>query len=232
MPSSIDCYLSVRASTSDNTMRRISTLDDIAAALDALCILDPRLKAVRSAAGDVPLRRSEPGFASLISIVASQQVSRAGADAIFGRLVKLADPLVPETLLAANETLFREAGLSRPKQKAILAISKAVDEGLDLSALCDLEAERAISALTSVPGIGRWTAEVYLLSAAGHPDVFPARDVALQAAVGQAFGISPRPDEKSLIRIAESWAPHRGVASRLFWAYYRRIRGREGAPPS
>ncbi len=213
-------------------MRRISNLDDIALALDALCALDPRLNAVRDRAGEVPLRLSEPGFASLASIVVSQQVSRASADAIFGRLVRLADPLTPDALLVAGDALFREAGLSRPKQKALLALSQAVRDGLDLASLCGLEAEHAIGALTAVPGIGRWTAEVYLLSAAGHPDVFPTRDVALQSAVGHALGIDPRPGEKALARIAESWSPHRGVASRLFWAYYRQIRGREGAPPS
>ena len=213
-------------------MQRISTLDDVTAGLDALCAADPRLELVRAAAGDVPLRRTEPGFASLISIVISQQVSRASADAIFGRLTKLADPLAPEALLAAGDGLFREAGLSRPKQRAVLAVSQAVLDGLDLGKLCDLDAEAAIGAMTRVSGIGVWTAEVYLLSAAGHPDVFPARDVALQSAVGHALGINPRPGEKALIRIAESWSPYRGVASRLFWAYYREIKGREGAPPS
>jgi DNA-3-methyladenine glycosylase II len=213
-------------------MQRISTLDDITAGLDALCAADSRLELVRSAAGEVPLRRSEPGFTSLISIVVSQQVSRASADAIFGRLVRLVDPLTPEALLAAGDGLFREAGLSRPKQRAVLAVSQAVLDGLDLAALCDLDAAAAIGAMTRVPGIGLWTAEVYLLSAAGHPDVFPARDVALQSAVGHALGIDPRPDEKALIKIAESWSPYRGVASRLFWAYYRQIKGREGAPPS
>jgi len=213
-------------------MQRISTLDDITAGLDALCAADSRLERVRAAAGAVPLRRTEPGFASLVSIVVSQQVSRASADAIFGRLTKLADPLTPEVLLAAGDGLFREAGLSRPKQRAVLAVSKAVRDGLDLAGLCDLDAEAAIGAMTRVSGIGLWTAEVYLLSAAGHPDVFPARDVALQTAVGHAFGIDPRPGEKALIKIAESWSPHRGVASRLFWAYYREIKGREGAPPS
>jgi DNA-3-methyladenine glycosylase II len=84
--------------------------------------------------------------------------------------------------------------------------------------------------LTAVHGIGRWTAEVYLLFAAGHPDIFPARDVALQTAVGHAFGLAARPDEKALIAIAESWAPWRGVAARLFWAYYRALRGREAVP--
>jgi DNA-3-methyladenine glycosylase II len=213
-------------------MQRISTLDDIAAGLDALCAADSRLERVRAASGEVPLRRTEPGFASLVSIVVSQQVSRASADAIFGRLIKLADPLTPQALLAAGDGLFREAGLSRPKQRAVLAVSEAVRDGLDLAGLCDLDAESAIGAMTRVPGIGLWTAEVYLLSAAGHPDVFPARDVALQSAVGHALGIDPRPGEKALIKIAESWSPYRGVASRLFWAYYREIKGREGAPPS
>jgi DNA-3-methyladenine glycosylase II len=213
-------------------VQRISSLDDIRVALDALCAADPRLRSVRTAAGEVPLRRSEPGLASLLSIVVSQQVSRASADAIFGRLAALADPLTPQALLAADDSLFRQAGLSRPKQRAVLAVSQAVDDWLDLAGLCDLDAEAAIAVLTAVAGIGRWTAEVYLLSAAGHPDIFPARDVALQTAVGHALGIDPRPGEKPLIKIAESWTPHRGVASRLFWAYYRHIKQREGAPPS
>ncbi len=213
-------------------MQRISTLGDIAVALDALCVIDPRLEKVRAAAGEVPLRRTEPGFGSLVSIVISQQVSRASADAIFSRLTKLADPLTPEALLTAGDGLFREAGLSRPKQRALLAVSEAVLDGLDLAGLCDLDAEAAIGRMTAVAGIGPWTAQVYLLSAAGHPDIFPARDVALQSAVGHALGVDPRPGEKALAKIAESWSPYRGVASRLFWAYYREIKGREGAPPS
>ncbi|TKB38499.1 MAG: DNA-3-methyladenine glycosylase 2 family protein [Mesorhizobium sp.] len=160
-------------------MQRIASLDDIAAGLDALCLLDPRLEKVRGMAGEVPLRLSEPGFGSLASIIVSQQV----------------------------------AG------------------GLDLHHLCSLDADEAIAAMTAVPGIGPWTAECYLLFAAGHPDVFPARDVALQTAVGHALGIDPRPPEKTLIRLAESWSPWRGVASRLFWAYYRELKGRDAAPP-
>jgi DNA-3-methyladenine glycosylase II len=212
-------------------MRRISTLDDVSEGLDALCAADPRLHAVRAAAGEVPLRLSEPGFESLASIVVSQQVSRASADAIFGRLTKLVDPLTPEAILAAGEGMFREAGLSRPKQRTLLAVSQAVHDGLDLHHLCGLDAEDAIGRMVAVPGIGPWTAEVYLLFSAGHPDIFPARDVALQSAVGQALGLQPRPGEKTLIALAESWAPWRGVAARLFWAYYREMRGREGAPP-
>ncbi|MER9894391.1 DNA-3-methyladenine glycosylase [Mesorhizobium sp. M0119] len=213
-------------------MQRIASLDDIAQGLDRLCLLDPRLEQVRGMAGEVPLRLSEPGFRSLASIVVSQQVSRPSADAIFGRLTKLLDPLTPQAILAADEAIFREAGLSRPKQRGLIAVAQAVADGLDLDHLCQLDASEAIAAMTKVPGIGSWTAEVYLLFAAGHPDIFPARDVALQSAVGHALGIDPRPPEKMLIRLAESWSPWRGVASRLFWAYYRELKGRDAAPPA
>lgn len=213
-------------------MRRIATLDDIENGLDALCRLDPRLASVRDKAGEVPLRLSKPGFHSLASIVISQQVSRASADAIFGRLTRLVDPLTPQAILSSGEAVFREAGLSRPKQRGLVAVAQAVANGLDLDHLCSLDAAEAMALLVAVPGIGPWTAEVYLLFAAGHPDIFPARDVALQTAVGHALGVAPRPPEKALITIAESWSPWRGVAARLFWAYYRELKGREAVPPA
>lgn len=213
-------------------MQRIATPIDVERGLDALSALDPRLAEVRAAAGEIPLRLTSPGFRSLASIVISQQVSRASADAIFGRLSGLVDPLTPQAILSAGESVFREAGLSRPKQRGLLAVAQAVADGLDLDHLCSLEAEEALALLVAVPGIGPWTAQVYLLFAAGHPDIFPARDVALQTAVGHALGIEPRPTEKALITIAESWSPWRGVAARLFWAYYRELKGREAAPPA
>lgn len=224
-----DCYFAGPARTSA-TMKRITAQSDIADGLDALCRIDPRLEVVRAAAGEVPLRLTRPGFASLASIVVSQQVSRASADAIFGRFERLLDPLTPDAVATAEDEVFRQAGLSRPKQRALIAAAHAVKDGLDLDHLCALDAEDAIRRMIEVPGIGRWTAECYLLFAAGHPDVFPARDVALQSAVGHALGIDPRPGEKSLIAIAESWAPLRGIASRLFWSYYRFMRGKDAAP--
>ena len=214
-------------------MRRIATLQDVYAGLDALCALDPRLARVRGLAGEVPLRLSEPGFRSLASIVVAQQVSRASADAIFARLTSLLDPLTPQAVLGAGEEALRAAGLSRPKLRALEGAARAVaDGGLDLRLLCSLDAARATAALTAIAGIGTWTAECYLLFCAGHPDVFPARDVALQNAVGHALGIDPRPPERALAALAESWAPWRGVAARLFWAYYREWKGREAAMPA
>lgn len=211
-------------------MRRIDTDRHVEEALDALVLLDPRLAQVRARAGAVPLRRRAPGFESLAAIIVAQQVSRASADAIFARLVGLVSPLTAAGLLSAREDVFRLAGLSRPKQRTLLALSQAIADGLDLEELCGLDAAFSIARLTSVSGIGPWTAEVYLLTCAGHPDVFPSRDVALQAAVGHAFGMDIRPDAKSLAILAESWAPLRAVAARLFWAYYREMKGREVAP--
>lgn len=216
-------------------MRPISTLDDLAADLGALSVLDPRLAdvhaAVLGAGGAVPLRRTPPGLASLVSIVVGQQVSRASAEAILKRFLALLDPLTPDAILRADEEIFRQAGFSRPKQRTVLALASAVQGGLDLEALCAVDAEEAIAALTAVPGIGPWTAQCYLLFSAGHPDVFPAKDVALQAAAGHAFGMERRPGDKALAAMAESWAPHRAAAARLLWAYYAHMRGREGAPP-
>ncbi|MBS9722393.1 DNA-3-methyladenine glycosylase 2 family protein [Tianweitania sp. BSSL-BM11] len=212
-------------------MRRIETLEHVGEDLDALVAADPRLVPVHAAAGEIPLRLVPPGFASLAGIITSQQVSRASADAIFARFLALVDPLTPETLLAAPETVFREAGQSRAKQRTLLALAQACVEGrIRLDAMREHPAEQAIADLTAVPGIGPWTAEVYLMFCAGHPDIFPAHDVALQTAVGDALAIAPRPSAKALAKVAEAWSPHRSVAARLFWAYYAVIRRRDALP--
>jgi len=213
-------------------MRRIDTYDDIAEGVAALLRLDPRLGPVIERAGEIPLRRAAPGFASLAGIIIGQQVSRASADAMSARLAVLIDPLDPISVLEGGEDALRAAGLSRAKQATLLAIARAMTEdGLDLDHIATLGTAEAIARLTALHGVGPWTAQVYLLFSAGHPDIFPARDVALQSAVGHAFSITPRPGEKALSQLAESWAPWRGVAARLFWAYYRNMRGRDAAPP-
>jgi len=210
-------------------MRRIETLDDISEGLAALTATDPRLAAVIETAVEVPLRRSEPGFASLVSIIVSQQVSRASAQSMMRKLTALADPIAPAAILAGGEDMLRAAGISRPKQKTILSLAAALEgRKVDLDALCLLEADEAIAQMTQLHGIGPWTAQIYLLFSAGHPDIFPVKDVALQNAVGRAFAMDKRPGEKNLHEIAESWSPWRGVAARLFWAYHHATIGRSG----
>jgi DNA-3-methyladenine glycosylase II len=193
--------------------------------------LDPVVEAVLASAGEVPLRLSDPGFASLASIVVSQQVSKASADAIYGRLSLLVDPLDAPSLLSAGEDTLREAGLSRPKQKTLLAVAGAVcEERIDLHGLCGATPQDAIAAMTAIHGIGPWTAEIYLLFCAGHPDIFPAGDLALQEAARSALSLEERPSDRQLRGIAEAWSPWRGVAARLLWSYYAVLRGRDGTP--
>ena len=212
-------------------MRRIETEADIAEGLQALARLDPRLEPVIAEAGEIPLRRSESGFAAMVSIIAAQQISRASADAILARFTRLVDPLDAATVLTCGEEAFRQAGMSRPKQATLMTLARAIVEGeLDLDTLTDLSAEEARERLTAIRGIGPWTADVYLLIAAGHADVFPAGDVALQGAVADALGLDGRPTIRELTAMAESWSPWRSVAARLFWAHWRKWRGRDAAP--
>jgi DNA-3-methyladenine glycosylase II len=211
-------------------MRRIDNLQDVHDGLTALRDLDPRLSIVCDIAKDVPLRRHPAGFESLASIIVSQQISKASADAIFARLKSLLDPFSPAKVLELGETALVQGGLSRPKQRTFLAVAQACEDGLDLEALCHLSTDEAISTMTCLPGIGPWTAQVYLLFCAGHPDVFPVGDIALQNAVQHALGLEQRLTPKPLTTIAEAWSPHRSVAARLFWAYYANMKGREAVP--
>jgi DNA-3-methyladenine glycosylase II len=211
-------------------MRRIDTIEQINQGLEALQCADLRLVEVARIASVVPLRRHPAGFESLCSIIVSQQISKASADAIFGRLKAAIDPFTPQTLLCLGENPLVAAGLSRPKQKTFFAIAEACLDGLDLQAMCSLPAEEAIARMTGLPGVGPWTAEVYLLFCAGHPDVFPSADIALQNAVRHAFSLQDRPSAKALAAIAAAWSPWRSVAARLFWAYYANMKGKEGVP--
>jgi DNA-3-methyladenine glycosylase II len=179
--------------------------------------------------GQTPLRRREAGFAGLAAIIVSQQVSTASATAIFGRLQARFVPLEAAQIAKATEEDLRAVGLSGAKIRALRAVAKAiVEDGLDLKALGDLDAEDAHKALVAVKGIGPWTADIFLLFCLGHPDAFPAGDLALQEAAKLALNLKRRPDAARLERIAERWRPLRGVAARMLWAYYRGVKARSG----
>lgn len=212
-------------------MPAIDTEADISAALAQLVAVDPRLAPIIAATGPLPLRRRAGGFEGLAAIVTAQQISDAAADSIWARLKTAVDPLTPATFLATPEEALRAAGLSRPKIRTLTTVALAAADGFDLEALAGLDPDAAIATMTVLKGIGPWTAEIYLLFCLGHPDIFPAGDLALQSAVQQAFELDARPSEKALRTIAETWAPWRGVAARLFWAYYRvqRAKAKESA---
>lgn len=203
---------------------------DIQAGLEALIALDPRLAVIVKASGPVPLRLNEPGFSGLASIVVSQMVSRASAEAIWRRITA-AGPVTAAGYRALDPAIVATFGLSRAKAATLLHLSTAISEGhFDLASVCALETGEAIRQMTALPGIGPWTAEVYLMFCGGHADIFPAGDVALQAAVAHAFGLEARPAARELAAMAGIWSPWRSVASRLFWAYYAAKMRRDVAP--
>ncbi|MEM8797133.1 MAG: DNA-3-methyladenine glycosylase 2 family protein [Pseudomonadota bacterium] len=214
-------------------MNTIETLDDVARGLAALRSLDPGLEAVILAAGDVPLRRREATLKNLVRIVVGQQVSVQSAAAIFGRLEAVIPLNDAGAICQASDEDFRTAGLSRPKVKTVRAIGLAARDGnLDCAALAEKPLDETYGTLIAIHGVGPWTAEIFALFCLGHPDIFPAGDIALQVAVKDAFKLDERPDRSALASFAEKWAPYRGVAARLFWAYYAVQNKRKSALPA
>lgn len=212
-------------------MRRIDSTDDIADGLLELARMDARLARAIELSGPVPLRRKPPGYAALAEIILSQMVSKASANALWRKLELAAGEISPAAILALSPEALREAGLSRAKAETLNRVGEAVIAGeLDLEHLCRLEGRAAINAMTSIKGVGPWTAEVYLLFCAGHPDVFPAGDVALQSAAADILELDVRPQSRALYKLAEAWSPWRGVAARLLWAYYAAVKRRDATP--
>lgn len=185
---------------------------------------EPRFAHALSLTGPLPLRRREDGFRALLSAIVSQQVSVASANAIWARMeaAGLCDPM---RMAAATEAELRAVGLSRQKARYGQALAAA---GIDFDALRGAPDEEVVAVLTAVPGIGRWTAEIYAMFALGRADVFAPADLALQEGVRLLFALEARPAERALRRMAEAWSPWRAVAARLLWAYYHVEKQREG----
>ena len=181
-------------------------------AAERLRAKDPALiERLIATGGPPPLRRREAGFAGLAAIIVSQQVSTASAAAIFGRLQAQIVPLEAAEIARATEEDLRACGLSNAKIRALRAVAQAIaEDGLDLKGLGSLDAEDAHKALVKVKGIGPWTADIFLLFCLGHPDAFPAGDLALQEAAKLALNLKRRPDAARLERIAERWRPAKG----------------------
>ena len=172
----------------------------------------------------LPLRRWDEGFGAIRDAVVSQQISTHAANAISARM--MAAGLADEAAIAAaGEDALRAAGLSRPKIRYLRAIAQA---GIDWPGLRDLSDDEAIARLTALPGIGRWTADIYLKFALGRADAFAAGDLALAEAARQLYDLPARPGPAALTQLAEPWRPWRSVAARALWAYYRVAKGREG----
>lgn len=212
----------------------MTTILDSDAALKAglvkLARRDPVMARLVHEGAEPVLRKRPPGFEGLAWIVTGQQVSTASAAAIWARAREMLAPLTPDRIRAASDEELRAPGLSAAKIRTLRAAAAAISEGrLPLDRLPELPADEAHALLTAVKGIGPWTADIYLLFCLGHPDAFPAGDLAVQEAARLAYGLQDRPDAKDLATLAERWRPWRGVAAKVLWAYYRMAKAREGA---
>ncbi|MDO5529211.1 MAG: DNA-3-methyladenine glycosylase 2 family protein [Paracoccus sp. (in: a-proteobacteria)] len=204
-------------------MREIATEDDIAEGAAHLARVCP-VWAGALPGLELPLRRREDGFGAILNAIIGQQISIHAAAAIAARMDAAGLKSAASIRVASDEAL-RAAGLSRSKARYLRGIAEAEPDWLSLR---EMEDEAVIERLVALPGIGRWTAEIYLAFALGRPDAFPAADLALQEAARLLYGLDERPSPAALTAMAETWRPFRAVAARGLWAYYRTVKGREG----
>ena len=195
--------------------------DQIRAGLDALAAIEPAFAQALGRVGYPGPRLRERGFATLLRTIVGQQVSVQSADAVWRKLdAVLEDASDPAKIAAATDEQLRTAGLSRQKAGYARSLADEVTSGrLPLAALPH-DDEEAIAALVRVKGIGRWSAEIYLLFAEGRSDIWPAGDLAVQIEVGRLLGHAARPTEKQVRALAEAWRPHRGAAAIFAWHHY------------
>jgi len=192
-----------------------------AATAAQLCEGDPDLAAIVECHGLPEFWAREPGLPTLVLLILEQQVSLASARAAYDRLETRLGRLTTAGILASTDAELRADGFSRQKARYVRVLSSAIEDGsFDLDLVATLDDDGARAALVSLPGIGPWTAEVYLLSALRRPDTWPAGDIALQEAVRRARGLEARPSPDELEAIGEAWRPHRATAARLLWHLY------------
>ena len=209
---------------------RIDTPEGVAWHLDALTARVPALQPMREAVGVVMPRVNPKGFAGMAKVICGQQLSVASAAAIWGRYEILPGALVPEGYLGLSEEAVRATGFSRGKYVALRVVAEAIVGGdLDFAHIDALPAEEATARLVALKGIGPWTAEVYLLFCAAHPDIFPAGDLALLKAAHHGLGLDARPTIKEMIGLAQDYSPHRSAAALLFWRYFAALKNRDSS---
>jgi len=197
------------------------TADRLRTGLDVLAAREPGFARALELAGYPEPRIRATGYATLLRTIVGQQVSVAAAASVWGKLeTLLGETMAPEALLAAEFEALRGCGLSRQKQGYARSLCELVVAGsLDLAAL-PADDEEAIAQLVRIKGIGRWSAEIYLLFAEGREDVWPAGDLAVQAGLHRILGLEARPSEKEARALAEPWRPHRGAAAIFTWHCY------------
>lgn len=199
----------------------VRTAETLTNSLNALAEREEAFAKVLDTHGHPEPRASEPGVETLLRTIVGQQVSVAAARSMWNKLTaKFGQPVDLRKLLDATDEEMREAGMSRQKAGYLRSLAGLVLSGeLDLAHLPE-DDEEAIAQLIKIKGIGRWSAEIYLLFAEGRGDVWPAGDLAVQVEIGKLMGLEGKPTEKQLRELAEKWRPHRGAAAVLAWHSY------------
>ncbi|WP_196504753.1 DNA-3-methyladenine glycosylase family protein [Aestuariivirga litoralis] len=208
-------------------MSRYTNIAELEEAIAVLIALEPRFAPVHQTHGTPSLRQVPASLETLLIIVTEQFLSLKAAAAIWARLKDRIGDVTPENVLAVPVPQLVALGLSNNKAKCFHACAAA---RFDYDELMQRDLMEIRQALLSIWGIGPWTADIFLLSAANHADAWPAGDVALQAAAQHLFRFRKRPDVKRMEKIAQKWRPHRAAAARLLWAHYRGIKAMPQAP--
>ncbi|WP_136162158.1 DNA-3-methyladenine glycosylase family protein [Sphingomonas flavalba] len=204
----------------------LKSVDYLHASIDSLARLEPRFADSLARVGYPPPRDRARGYETLLRTIVGQQVSVAAAAAVWNKLdAQIGNATDPARLLAAPDEALRASGLSRQKVGYARSLAGLVTSGaLDLLDLPQ-DDEAAIARLVEIKGIGRWSAEIYLLFAEGRPDIWPAGDLVIQIEVGRMLGHPERPSEKLVRAAAEAWRPHRGAAALMSWFHYNNTKG-------
>lgn len=206
--------------------KTIETEADIAEGVTWLLAREPRFQTVIDTHGLPPLRRAEGGLPGLLRIVTEQMISLQAADAIWQRLARELAPLDPQAVLRRRHATLMKLGLSGAKSRTFHALARAAHRGeFQVESLHEAPDDAVIAALVALPGIGPWTADIYVLSCMGRADAWPTGDLALQAAAAHLLGLEKRPDARTMTGLAEAWRPWRAVAARLLWSHYRSLKG-------
>ena len=197
------------------------TAEQLTGGLDAVAAREPAIARALEIAGYPETRIRDRGYATLLRTIVGQQVSVAAAASVWNKLeAALGAGCAPDALIAADFESLRACGLSRQKQGYARSLAELVmSGGLDLDNLPE-DDEAAIAELVRIKGIGRWSAEIYLLFAEGRPDIWPAGDLAVQAGIGRILGLEARPSEKQTRTLADPWSPHRGAVAIFTWHTY------------
>jgi DNA-3-methyladenine glycosylase II len=196
------------------------TESSLARACRALARIDPDLAQIHAEFGTPPLWGRPPGFPTLIHIILEQQVSLASARAAMDRLLAAASPLTPKRLLEFDDAEMKAIGFSRQKMGYARLLALTILDGFDIATLEGMNDDEVRATLMALKGIGRWSADIYLLMALRRPDVWPRGDLALIVAAQQVKRLPARPSSEEFESLGNAWRPHRSAAARLLWWHY------------